>query len=98
MKDRERELPVNYNKCSSGERRIVREQYVREQGEKCYHCGGRLNEKPPQEITDLKLNLNLFPPNFLKNPIHLHHDHNTGLTIGAVHAYCNGVLWQYYGE
>lgn len=31
-------------------------------------------------------------------PVHLHHDHKTGLTIGAVHAKCNAVLWQYYGE
>jgi hypothetical protein len=28
----------------------------------------------------------------------LHHCHQTGLTIGAVHAKCNAVLWQYHGE
>jgi hypothetical protein len=34
----------------------------------------------------------------LKSPIHLQHDHDTGLTEGAVHAYCNAVLWQYEGR
>ena len=40
----------------------------------------------------------LFPPNFFKWPVHLHHSHDTGMTIGAVHARCNAVLWQYHGE
>ena len=32
------------------------------------------------------------------HPIHLHHDHDTDLTIGAVHAYCNAILWEYHNE
>jgi hypothetical protein len=40
----------------------------------------------------------LFPELFLKYPVHLHHSHVTGLTIGAVHAYCNAVLWVYHDE
>jgi hypothetical protein len=44
------------------------------------------------------INLRLFPPNFLKYPIHLHHCHDTGMTIGAVHCHCNAVLWQYLGK
>jgi hypothetical protein len=91
-------LPQDYTKLSPYKKRLVREAYIEKQLGKCPHCGGRLNEKPPQEITDLELDMRLFPPNFLKYPIHLHHDHGTGLTIGAVHAYCNGVLFQYYGE
>ena len=40
----------------------------------------------------------LVPENFFKYPVHLHHSHYTGMTIGAVHANCNAVLWQYHGE
>jgi hypothetical protein len=40
----------------------------------------------------------LFPPGFFNYPVHLHHSHNSGLTIGAVHSYCNAVLWHYHGE
>jgi hypothetical protein len=92
------ELPVNYNNTPYKKRKLVREEYIKRQEGKCLHCGGKLDEKPPKEITDLKLNMKLFPPAFLRHPVHLHHDHETGMTLGAVHAYCNGVLWQYYGE
>lgn len=37
----------------------------------------------------------VFPKNMLSNPIHLHHDHTTGMTIGAVHAYCNVISFVY---
>ena len=36
--------------------------------------------------------------NFFKWPVHLHHCHDTGMTTGAVHCYCNAVLWQYPGK
>lgn len=92
------QLPQNYNQLSWRQRKSVREQYVRDQGEKCYYCGGDINLPPPKHIRDKKINWKLFPPNFLKHKIHLHHSHQTGMTIGAVHAYCNAVLWQYHGE
>ena len=88
-------LPVNYNVLDWKERRDVRNQYVSVQNGKCYHCQQPLTIRPVQ---NRKIEWKAFPPNFLKNPIHLHHNHNTGMTIGAVHAYCNAVLWQYYGE
>lgn len=88
-------LPINYNKLSQPERRQVREQYIKEQNGFCYFCKHELNKKPK---TNFSLNMTLFPKGFLENPVHLHHNHETGLTIGAVHAYCNGVLWQYYDE
>lgn len=53
---------------------------------------------PPEKITSKPINWKLFPKEFLKNPIHLHHSHDTDMTLGAVHAYCNAVLWQYHGE
>lgn len=89
------DLPVNYEEINQNTRRLVREQYVQEQGGLCHYCNTALSVRP--EI-DKKINLSLFPPNFLKYPIHLHHCHYTGMTIGAVHAYCNAVLWQYEGE
>jgi hypothetical protein len=91
-------LPVNYNALTQRERRVVREQYISEQDGKCHHCHAPLDGEPSVEIRSESINLRLFPPNFLSNPVHLHHNHNTGMTIGAVHARCNAVLWQYHGE
>jgi hypothetical protein len=88
-------LPVYYSKLHWAERRKVREQYIEEQEGLCMYCKKRLSEDPPSEITDHNINWKLFPPNFLKYPVHLQHDHYTDKTEGAVHAYCNAVLWQY---
>lgn len=89
-------LPVNYDSIDYIERRKVREEYVRLQDGRCYHCNYLLTETAPMHHRPV--NINLFPPNFFKYPVHLHHCHKTGLTIGAVHNYCNAVLWQYHGE
>tara|TARA_S200002703_G_C3728826_1_gene224011 strand:- start:225 stop:512 length:288 start_codon:yes stop_codon:yes gene_type:complete len=91
-------LPIDYTKLHSRERRKVREQYVSEQKGKCYYCGGDLSKEPPQYIAEKEINLDLFPPNFLKYPVHLQHNHDTGMTEGAVHAYCNAVMWEYEGK
>ena len=91
-------LPVNYNDIHWTERREVREQYVREQNNKCFYCNGDLSKPPPKNITDIEINWELFPENFLKYPVHLQHDHDTGMTEGAVHNYCNAVMWQYDGR
>ena len=88
-------LPQHYPSLHWTQRKAVREQYVQEQQGLCYYCKELLSIEPAQ---DKKINWYLFPPNFLKYPVHLHHCHNTGYTIGAVHAYCNAVLWQYHGE
>lgn len=88
-------LPANYNELSQRGRREARLQYVEMQKGLCYHCGKPLDKEPKHNH---KINWSLFPPNFLGNPVHLHHNHETGETIGAVHAYCNALLWQYYGE
>ena len=91
-------LPVNYNELHFTERKMVREEYVAIQGGLCYHCGEPLVDVPPGKILSMRINKQLFPRGFFKWPVHLHHDHNTGMTIGAVHCYCNAVLWQYHGE
>jgi hypothetical protein len=91
-------LPIIYDSLKWYEKKNVREQYIQEQKGKCMYCGCDINEDPPKLITEKYINWDFFPPNFLSNPIHLQHDHNTGLTEGAVHAYCNAVMWQYEGR
>ncbi len=91
-------LPVNYNDIHYTTRKLVREEYIRRQKGLCYYCNSSITQKPPKEILNKSINWRLFPKNFLKYPIHLHHNHNTGMTIGAVHNYCNAVLWQYFRE
>jgi len=91
-------LPQNYKKLTIPERRKVREQYVEEQNGFCSHCGAPLDSNPSEEIRRMWIDKSLFPASMFIWPIHLHHDHDTGMTIGAVHAVCNAVLWQYHGE
>lgn len=91
-------MPVNYETLSQTERKKVREKYVAEQKGLCYYCSDPLHESPSMKILKMDINRSLFPKNFFKYPVHLHHDHNTGMTIGAVHNKCNAVLWQYDGE
>lgn len=91
-------LPANYSKLSQDERRLVRLQYIEQQNGLCYHCQNPLTGAPTALVLGLPIDLSLFPKNFLLHPVHLHHNHETDLTIGAVHAYCNAVLWQYHNE
>lgn len=90
-------LPVDYRKLTIHERRRVREQYTVLQKGLCRYCHAALADEPPAHIKAKRVNWSLFPPNFLKYPHHLHHDHRTGLTIGTVHALCNAVSWCYEG-
>jgi len=57
-----------------------------------------LDGPPDESVSELPVHRDLFPVGFFKNPHHLHHNHETGMTIGTVHAYCNAVLWEYHGE
>jgi hypothetical protein len=91
----EYKLPVDYTELEWNERRVVREQYIKEQKGLCFFCNGSLEKEAPKRITSKKINWSLFPKNFLQYPIHLQHSHETGLTEGAVHNYCNAVMWQY---
>lgn len=92
------ELPVNYNILAPWQRRRVREQYVKKQDGKCSYCNEPLSGKAHDDVMSKKINTRLFPESFFNYPIHLHHDHWSGMTIGAVHCHCNAVLWQYHGE
>lgn len=91
-------LPVNYTKLTWQEKRTVREQYIKLQNGLCCHCNSNLYDQPPKELTDKPINWDRFPPNFLKYPIHLHHCHKTGMTIGAAHSFCNAYMFDYLGE
>ncbi len=86
-------LPADYTKLTSAQRKKVREKYTKLQDNKCMFCKSSLDQKP---IEEHKINWSLFPKGFTRYPIHLQHDHQTNLTEGAVHAYCNAVLWQYH--
>lgn len=88
-------LPTDYRLLTTKQRKIVREQYILNQKGLCIFCRKSLEMDP---ITTFTINKDLFPSGFFKNPIHLHHNHRTGMTIGAVHAKCNAILWQYFGE
>lgn len=92
------ELPVNYHGLHWTEKRRIREEYIKRQKGLCCHCGEPLSGEPAKEIAETPVNKRLFPKNFFKWPIHLHHNHNNGLTIGAIHCKCNAVLWEHYGE
>lgn len=92
------ELPIDYTKLAPKERRLVREEYVRLQEGNCAHCGKLLIESAADDVMSKPIKTWLFPPNFFKWPVHLHHCHDTGMTIGAVHCRFNAVLWQYHGK
>ena len=91
-------LPINYDEAHWSVKKKAREQYVVEQKGKCQHCKELLINQPSKEVIGKAINRLLFPLGFFNSPIHLHHDHKTGLTIGAVHAHCNAYLWQYLGQ
>lgn len=92
-------LPVKYDQLEWWERKEVREEYIRVQEGLCYHCKLPLSTPVPESVIKARpINRILFPKSFFKHPVHLHHCHKTGLTLGAVHHYCNAVLWQYHGE
>ena len=91
-------LPVDYKSLTPQLRRAVRLQYIEQQENKCWYCNEDLNGEPAERCKRFKIDERLFPQGFFDHPIHLQHDHDTGLTEGAVHAVCNAVLWQYYGR
>lgn len=92
------QLPVKYSETHFTVRKEVREEYIKLQNGLCFYCKHKLSERPPKFITDKPINWKLFPDNFLKFPVHLQHCHKTDYTEGAVHAYCNAVMWYYEGK
>lgn len=91
-------LPTDYTKLTIQERKQVREEYIAMQNGKCSYCKTDLDKTAPKKITDKKIDWTKFPEQFLQYPIHLQHNHSTNMTEGAVHNYCNAVMWQYEGK
>lgn len=91
-------LPVKYSETHFTIRKQIREEYIRLQNGLCFYCKHPLCEQPPSFITSKRIDWKLFPENFLKYPVHLQHCHKTDYTEGAVHAYCNAVMWYYEGR
>ena len=89
---------VLYHDLSPYQKRQVRNNYVVQQGGKCMYCNGSLLEDPPEHIRKKQIDRRLFPSQMFRHPIHLDHDHETGMTRGAVHAKCNAIMWQYEGR
>lgn len=89
---------LNYDNLSQRERKLLREDYIEDQKGICYYCDEPLDGKPSERVQKKVINKRAFPDNFFNYPVHLHHNHKTGMTIGAVHCKCNAVLWQYHGE
>lgn len=92
------DLPINYDQSSPAKRRQARIAYVIKQEGLCCHCQAPLTGNPSPEIMARSIRWEAFPPGFQRWPVHLHHNHRTGTTIGAVHNRCNAVLWQYHGQ
>lgn len=92
------ELPIDYNNSPWQIRKKAREQYIKNQDGLCWYCKEPLTKDPALKVIRSHINLSLFPKGMFKYPIHLHHNHVTGESIGAVHARCNAYLWQYEGE
>ena len=91
-------IPADYRTLHFTERKAVREEYVRLQNGACYYCKEPLTGPPSGEVAAKVVKRHLFPATFFRWPVHLHHSHDTGMTIGAVHCHCNAVLWQYHDE
>ena len=72
-------LPVLYSRADPKQRRLVREQYVREQGGLCYWCKQPLTGPAAEDVRKKKINWSLFPPGFRKHPVHLQHDHGSSM-------------------
>lgn len=98
IREKVTKLPTKYDKLSPMEKADIRNRYIEMQGGMCWHCKRSLNKGPALHIRRMSLEGVIFPKTFFHSRVHLHHDHVTGLTIGAVHAKCNAVLWIYYGE
>jgi hypothetical protein len=91
-------LPIEYISATWQERRQAREEYAVLQNGLCFYCHEPLSGPASKAITDKKVDPELFPPNFFRYPLHLQHNHTSGLTEGVVHAICNAVMWQYEGK
>lgn len=83
------ELPTKYSSLSGERLAVVKEAYICLQRERCWLCGGNLYELPNHVVDNPNL-IGLCSSQLAEqHPLHLHHNHDTGLTLGVAHAECN---------
>jgi len=92
---------VKYASLSAQQKADKRREYAVHQEGRCL-CGNPLIGPARQDILDFLGNApdgyldRCFPGGwkaFIANPIHLDHDHATGLTRAVLHAECNAYEW-----
>ena len=91
-------LPMNYERATPQQRREARKAYEQLQDGDCYFCHKPLDALPPTKIMELDINWDRFPEHFQQHPVHLQHNHETGMTEGAVHMFCNAFMFDYLGR
>ena len=92
------DLPLVYNNIPASHKANVRAQYISKQKGLCMFCNNPLSGRPTKRVINFKVNWKLFPMGFRYHPVHLQHDHYTGLTEGVVHMKCNAYMWQVLGR
>lgn len=94
-------FPQRYRDLNSYQRRRLRDEYVEFANGRCLYCGALLESEPDEFVRQSaeEIDWDNLPggkEGFLRNPIHLHHDQRTGLTLAAVHALCNAHSWHFH--
>jgi transposase-like protein len=94
-------LVQKYDDLNWKQRLKLRDRYVEHFHGVCMYCHEQLDSEPASIVRDSTDEIAWdvspgFKEGFLKNPVHLHHDHNTGLTLGPVHALCNAHSWHFF--
>ena len=90
------ELPTKYSSLSGERLSAVKEAYICLQRERCWLCGNNLWGLPKYIVENPKLMALCFNKLAEQMPYHLHHDHDTGLTLGVTHAECNIIIGTTY--
>jgi hypothetical protein len=83
------DLPTKYSSLSGERKSAVISAYICLQRERCWLCGDSLYELPTFIVENPKLMALSYNELAEEHPHHLHHDHDTGLTLGVTHAECN---------
>jgi len=94
-------FPQRYRDLNTNQRRKLRDEYVEHFRGRCLYCGLKLDGLPSRIVRDSadEIEWDDLPggkEGFLSNPIHLHHDQVTGLTLAPIHALCNAHSWHFY--
>jgi len=94
-------FPQRHRDLNTDQRRKLRDEYIECSRGRCAYCEEMLDDEPHafvrQSADQIEWdNLPGSKEGFLKDPVHLHHDHETGLTLAAIHALCNAHSWHFF--